>query len=150
MLYALAKNILVRKEVGFIACSSTLGKHLIVLIMINNALERKGVDASFLKVWKSLYSKLKSCVKIDEYLTEFFFKYTIGTRHVRFGSPKIFSLFINDLISYLEKKFYRGLFVTTEIPDVLGLMFADEFLVLQIALLTFSVLLMNKNYFVNL
>ena len=35
------------------------------------------------------------------------------------------TLFINDLVSYLESKFNRGVFVTTEIPDLLVLMFAD-------------------------
>ena len=90
-----------------------------------DALERKGIGGNFLKVWKSLYSKLKSCVKTDDNLTDFF-DCTIGTRQGCVGSPKIFTLFINDLVSYLESKLNRGIFVTTEIPDLLALMFADD------------------------
>ena len=42
------------------------------------------------------------------------------------GSPKIFTLFIIDLVSYLESKLNRGIFVTTEISEMLALMFADD------------------------
>ena len=59
------------------------------------------MSGNFLNVWKSLYSKLKFCVKTGDNLTEFF-ECTIGTRQGCVGSPKIFTLFINDLISYLE------------------------------------------------
>ena len=90
-----------------------------------DALERKGINGNFLGIWKSLYSKLKSCVKVDENLTKYF-DCTIGTRQGCVGSPKIFSLFINDLISYLESKLNQGIFVTTDINDVLTLMFADD------------------------
>ena len=41
-------------------------------------------------------------------------------------SPKMFSIFINDLIKYLETKFNRGIFVTTDIPELLTLMFAGD------------------------
>ena len=89
------------------------------------ALTRKGIEGNFLRVWKSLYSKLKSCVKVDENLTKYF-DCIIGTRQGCVGSPKIISLFINDLISYLESKLNRGIFITTDIDDVLTLMFADD------------------------
>lgn len=90
-----------------------------------NALERKGIDGNFLRFLESLYSKLKSCIKVDENLTKYF-DCTIGTRQGCVGSPKIFSMFINDLISYLESKLNQGIFVTTDIDDVLTLMFADD------------------------
>ena len=90
-----------------------------------DALTRKGIEGNFLRIWKSLYSKLKSCVKVDENLTNYF-DCTIGTRQGCVGSPKIFSLFINDLISYLESKLNQGIFITTDIDDVLTLMFADD------------------------
>ena len=91
-----------------------------------DALERKGTGGNFLNVWKSLYGKLKSCVKIDDNLLTTFFDCSIGTRQGWVGSPKIFTLFINDLKTYLETKLNRGIFVTTEIPDLLGLIFADD------------------------
>ena len=90
-----------------------------------DALERKGITGNFLNFWKFLYSKLKSCVKLNGGLTEYF-DCCIGTRQGCIGSPKIFSLFINDLVLFLESKCNYGIFVTNEIPDVLTLMFADD------------------------
>lgn len=90
-----------------------------------DALERKGIDGNFLNTWKSLYSNLKSCVKVNEVLTEYF-ECKLGTRQGCVGSPVIFSLFINDLVSYLHSEFNQGIFVTNDIPDLLTLMFADD------------------------
>ena len=42
------------------------------------------------------------------------------------SSPIIFSLFINDLVSYLKSKCDRGIFVSEQIEDVFALMFADD------------------------
>lgn len=49
-----------------------------------------------------------------------------GSRQGCVGCPNIFTLFINDLILYLESKFNRGIFVTTGVRDLLALMFADD------------------------
>ena len=47
-----------------------------------DALERKGIGGNFLKVWKSLYSKLKSCVKTDDNLTDFLIVLLVPDRDV--------------------------------------------------------------------
>ena len=67
-----------------------------------NSLERNGIkqNGKFLMIFKSMYSRLKSCVKVKNGLTQFF-KCYIGTRKGCVSSPIIFSLFINDLISYI-------------------------------------------------
>lgn len=90
-----------------------------------DALERNGIEGNFLKVWKSLYGKLKSCVKVNGNLTQYF-DCTIGTRQGYNGSTKLFSLFINDLIKYQELKLNPGMFVSTGLTDLLALMFADD------------------------
>ena len=59
-----------------------------------------------------MYFQLKSCVKV---------KIIPGK-----GSPIIFSLFINDLISYIKSECNRGTFVTQQIEDIFALMFADD------------------------
>ena len=63
--------------------------------------------------------------QINGGLTEYFDCF-VGTRQGCIGSPKIFSLYINDLVSFLESRCNHGIFVTNEIPDVLTLMFADD------------------------
>ena len=55
-----------------------------------------------------------------------YFEYYIGTRQGCVSSPVIFSLFINDLVSYLKNECDRGVFVTDQIDDLLALMFADD------------------------
>ena len=90
-----------------------------------DALERKGIKGKFLDTIKSMYKKLKSCVKIDGNLTPYF-DCSIGTRQGCVASPKIFSLFINDLVDYLNIKNERGIFVTQDINELNVLMFADD------------------------
>ena len=72
-----------------------------------------------------MYRKLKSCVKVNEGLTEYF-ECNIGTRQGCISSPIIFSLFINDLVSFLRSECENGVFISNEIEDVLALMFADD------------------------
>ena len=92
-----------------------------------HSLERKGINPNgkFLGIFKSIYSQLKSCVKCKDGLTKYFECY-IGTRQGCVSSPIIFSLFINDLVSYLKNECDRGVFVTDQIEDLLALMFADD------------------------
>ena len=90
-----------------------------------DALERKGIKGKFLDTIKSMYKKLKSCVKTDGNLTPYF-DCSIGTRQGCVASPKIFSLFINDLVDYLNIKNERGIFVTQDINELNVLMFADD------------------------
>ena len=42
------------------------------------------------------------------------------------SSPIIFSLFINDLVSYLKSECDRGIFISDQIEDIIALMFADD------------------------
>ena len=92
-----------------------------------DSLIRKGInhDCKFLTIFKSMYSQLKSCVKVKNGLTQYFNCY-IGTRQGCVSSPIIFSLFINDLVSYIKSECDRGIFVTEQIADIFALMFADD------------------------
>ena len=74
------------------------------------SLERKGIspNGKFLSIFKSMYSQLKLCVKVKDGLTQFFDCH-IGTRQGCVSSPIIFSLFINDLVSYLKSECDRGI-----------------------------------------
>ena len=92
-----------------------------------DSLKRKGINENgkFLKIFHSMYKQLKSCVKINSTLTQFF-ECTIGTRQGCVSSPIIFSLFINDLVEYLRSESDSGVFVTNNIEDLFALMFADD------------------------
>lgn len=70
-----------------------------------------------------MYNQFKSCVKVNNCLTQFF-ECCIGTRQGCVSSPIIFSLFINDLVSYLRSECESGVFISNEIEDAIALMFA--------------------------
>ena len=72
-----------------------------------------------------MYSKLKSRVKVNNRLTEFFPCY-IGTSQGFMASPIIFSMFINDLVTYMHSKCDHGIYVSEYINELIALMFADD------------------------
>ena len=88
---------------------------------------RKGINGGFLKyisvhVWSI---KISSEIKLQNDLTEFF-ECKICTRQGCVSSPKIFALFINDLINLLKIECSNGIFVNDNIDDMLSLLFADD------------------------
>ena len=92
-----------------------------------DSLKRKGINENgkFLKIFHSMYSQLKSCIKVNNSLTHLF-ECTIGTRQGCVSSPIIFSLFINDLVDYIRSESDSGIFITNDIEDLFALMFADD------------------------
>ena len=90
-----------------------------------DALKRKNINGRFLNVLQSIYRNLKSCIKVDGGLSDFF-ECNIGTRQGCICSSVIFSLFINDLIIYLKNAFPTGIFITEDICDLFALMYADD------------------------
>ena len=89
------------------------------------ALEKINVHGNFLRVLKSIYGNTTACVKTNCGLTKAF-KSTVGTRQGCIGSPKIFSIFINDLIKYLKHTCERGIFVSDAISDLFAVLFTDD------------------------
>ena len=92
-----------------------------------DSLQRQGINenSKFMKIFKSMYSQLKSCVKVKNSLSQFF-ECSIGTRQGCVSSPIFFSLFINDLISYLRAESDQGIFISNDIEDAIALMFAAD------------------------
>ena len=59
------------------------------------------VEGKFLNIIKSMYEKVKSCVRSKSAITNFF-NYNRGVRQGCLLSPLLFSLYINDLVNHLE------------------------------------------------
>ena len=74
---------------------------------------------------KSLYSNLKSCIKTSKGLTDYF-HCTLGTRQGCKCSPIFFSIFINDLVSYLRQECKHGVIVSEDSDELIVLMYADD------------------------
>ena len=91
------------------------------------SLIRKGIspDSKLIRVFKSMYEQLKSCVKVENGVTEFF-KCEKGTKQGCVSSAVIFSLYINDIITYLKSKCEHGIQISHDNCDLYGLLFADD------------------------
>ena len=126
-LMALAQRYISKKNVVFYCIFVDFAKAFdnIGHETLGAALTRKNIDGKFLDILKSTYSKLQSCVKIDDKLTEYF-ECTIGTRQGCVASPIIFSLFINDLlVNCLRENCGNVIFVSREADNLLTLLFTD-------------------------
>lgn len=90
-------------------------------------LSRHGVNynGKFLSVFKSMYEKLKSCVRTKDGLTDFF-RCNKGTKQGCVSSTVIFAMYINDLVTYLKLKCGSGVFITDQIDELYAFMFADD------------------------
>ncbi|MEW8546755.1 MAG: reverse transcriptase family protein, partial [Candidatus Thiodiazotropha sp.] len=85
----------------------------------------RGVGGKLLKVLKSMYCKLRSCVQNNGRYTDFF-TCNVGTRQGCILSPVLFSLFINELITDIKSKCSNGIFITQDISDIYALLYADD------------------------
>ena len=66
-------------------------------------ISRYGVGGKVLKIIKSMYKKVKPCVRSRTGLTELF-RYTRGVMQGCLLSPLLFSLYLNDLVDCLENE----------------------------------------------
>ena len=85
-----------------------------------------GIEGKIYNAIKSLYSNTLNCVRLNNYITDWFISDT-GVRQGDNLSPTLFSLFINDLALEL-KKLNLGVRVQDEIINIL--MYADDMVLL--------------------
>lgn len=85
----------------------------------------KGVGGKLLRVLKSMYCNLRSCVQNNGQYTEFF-TCNVGTRQGCILSPMLFNLFINELVMDIKAKCLNGIFITQDISDIFALLYADD------------------------
>ena len=85
----------------------------------------EGIHGKILCVLRSMYSKLKSCVKTDSGITELF-ECHIGTRQGCMISPLLFILYINQLVYICQRSGNPGLYLNEDFSSVHVLMYADD------------------------
>ena len=89
------------------------------------------INGRFLNVIKNLYHNIKSCVTVNDERSPFFESYC-GVRQGENLSPVLFSLFLNDLESYLESKNNSGITEDVENHDI------DAFVYIKILTLLYE------------
>ena len=81
-------------------------------------LQQYGIQGKFLNVMKSMYSSIRSCVKINQNALTELFSCNKGIRQGDGLSPILFSLFMNDLPQYFKESKSPGVMLGNKLPNV--------------------------------
>ena len=87
-----------------------------------------GVDGKIIRLLRSMYSSVKSCVRHLNCLSDFF-KSDLGLFQGEIMSPILFSLFINDIESSLQVNTLEG--ITLDQITIYLLLFADDAVIIS-------------------
>jgi hypothetical protein len=86
---------------------------------------QKGVHGKLFGTLKSMYSNLKSAVKVGHNVTNYF-ECLVGTRQGCLLSPLMFSFYMDELVSELKDTGCKGVYVSEDAPNIMNLMYADD------------------------
>jgi len=92
-------------------------------------LHKYGIQGKFLNVIKSMYSSIRSCVKINQIMLTELFSCDKGIRQGDGLSPVLFSLFMNDLPQYFKQNKSPGVMLGNR--SINCLIYADDLLVIS-------------------
>ena len=82
------------------------------------SLNKKGVQGKMFQMLLSMYSNLRTRIKINGKLSPPI-SCNVGLKQGDPTSTTIFNIYINELYTDLKEKCKRGIFITNDIPDVL-------------------------------
>ena len=90
-------------------------------------LQKYGIQGKFLNVIKSMYSSIRSCVKINQNALTELFSCNKGIRQGDGLRPVLFSLFMNDLLQYFKESKSPGVMLGNRTINCL--MYAGDLLI---------------------
>jgi hypothetical protein len=135
--YSTVDNMFVLQSLVQKYCSKKGGRFYVVYVDFSKAFDTvphalmfyqlisKGVHGKVLKVLRSMYGSLKSCVRTKHGLTDFF-NCSKGTRQGCMLSPFLFSLYVGELVTMFEEAGCQGTFIDETVPNIAALLFADD------------------------
>ena len=85
--------------------------------LLSCTLVKTGIHGKLLKVIRSMYSKLLSCVLTKGKLTEYF-QCPVGTRQGCMISPLLFVLYLNQLSDLYRTSDCQGIYIDECFPNV--------------------------------
>ncbi len=92
------------------------------------SLLRGNMHGRVINLLRNMYSKLRSCVEFDGYLSGEF-NCTVGTRQGCMLSPLLFILYLNELILLTEDNNCQGIYVNENHPNITMLLYADDLVI---------------------
>ena len=88
-------------------------------------MQRYGIHGKILVLLRNMYSQLKSCMRTEDGLTDYF-KCTIGTRQGCILSPFLFAFYIGELVDMMRDKGCKGVYINEEVPNLMIILYAYE------------------------
>ena len=90
-----------------------------------NLLSSYGLGGKMMQALKGIYSSVKSCVRCNSHLTDFF-DCPYGLKQGCMLSPILFSLFINELSLEIAQNGKHGIQLFPDMFEIMMLLFADD------------------------
>ena len=99
--------------------------------LLFNMLEERGLKGNFMNSIRAIYKSVKSCVRANNELSEFF-ECPVGLRQGCMLSPILFSLFINQVATYINVNGKHGIQLMPGLLELFLLLFADDIVLLSL------------------
>ena len=135
--YSTIDNIFVLQSIIQKYLSRQKGRYYVLFIDVSKAfdtiphalswykMQSCGIHGKILVLLRNMYSQLKSCVRTEDWLTDYF-KCTIGTRQGCILGPFLFALYIGELVDMMKDKGCKGVYINEEVPNLMIILYADD------------------------